>query len=113
VAKPSQGPFTATAQGVRVALRVQPGARGDGIDGLATLADGRLALKARVAAAPEAGKANAALVKLLAKAWRLPKGAISVVAGQGARTKTLEVAGEPVSLLAQLERWLAETIEAS
>lgn len=101
------GPFSATAAGVRVALRLQPGARRAGIDGLVRLADGRVALKARVGEPPEGGKANAALIKLLAKAWHLPKGAISIVAGRSDRVKTLEVTGDPGELTARLAAWLA------
>ncbi len=99
-------PFTPVAGGVRVALRLQPGARGDGVEGLAELADGGRALKARVSAPPEAGKANAALIKLLAKAWRVPKGSIEIRAGKGDRSKTLLVAGDPDALLPRLEAWL-------
>ncbi|MGF1611854.1 MAG: DUF167 domain-containing protein [Kiloniellales bacterium] len=92
---------------MRVALRLQPGASRAGIDGLARLADGRVVLKARVGEPPEDGKANAALIKLLAKVWRLPKGAISIVAGRSDRVKTLEVAGDPGELRARLGSWLA------
>jgi uncharacterized protein YggU (UPF0235/DUF167 family) len=70
-------------------------------------ADGEVALKVRVTAPPEGGKANAALVALLAKAWRLPKGAIAVAAGASGRNKVLRVAGEPAALRDRLERWLA------
>ncbi len=99
-------PFAPVDGGVRVALRLQPGARGDGVEGLAELADGRRALKARVSAPPEGGKANAALIKLLAKAWRVPKGSIAIQAGRSDRSKTLLVAGDPAELLPRLEAWL-------
>jgi uncharacterized protein (TIGR00251 family) len=104
---PEGSPISATAAGVRVALRLQPGASRAGIDGLARLADGRVVLKARVGAPPEDGKANAALIRLLAKSWHLPKGAISIVAGRSDRVKTLEVAGDPGELTARLGAWLA------
>ena len=47
-------------EGVALALRLQPGARKDVIEGLATLDDGCRVLKLRVRAPAEKGKANAA-----------------------------------------------------
>ena len=67
-----------------------------------TEADGGVALKAAVTAPPEDGKANAALVALLAKAWRVPKSAISVIAGASDRRKTLLVEGDPTLLLGRM-----------
>ncbi len=96
------------AGGLRVLLRVQPGASRDGIEGLVALADGRVALKVRVCAPPEGGRANAALTKLLAKTWKLPKCAIRITAGESQRLKTLLVSGDPAELARRLERWLAE-----
>lgn len=101
-------PFEAAAGGLRVLLRVQPGASREGIEGLVALADGRTALKVRVRAPPEGGKANAALVKLLAKAWKLPRSAIDIAAGQGGRRKTLLISGDPAALEARLREWLAD-----
>ncbi len=89
-------------------MRLQPGASRSGIEGRAVLADGRPLIKIRVGAPAEGGKANAALIKLLAKAWRVPKGAISLVAGASNRTKTLEIEGDPTELQPRLEAWLNE-----
>ena len=99
-------PFTAVDGGVRVTLRLQPGARGNGFERLAERPDGGRTLRARVGAPPEGGRANAALVKLLAKAWRVPKGSIEIQAGRSERNKTLLVAGDPAELLPRLEAWL-------
>jgi uncharacterized protein len=90
-----------------VDLRLQPGASRAKLDGLAVLDDGATVLKLRVTEPPEGGKANAALIKLLAKAWKLPKSDLSLVAGHTDRRKTLAVAGEPAALRRNLERWLA------
>jgi hypothetical protein len=98
------GPFTLGRHGVRVAVRLQPGAARDAVDGLVADAAGATWLAARVRAVPERGKANAALVKLLAKAWRLPAGAIAVAGGATGRNKIVEVAGGP-ELLARLRSW--------
>ncbi|MEK7820517.1 MAG: DUF167 family protein [Pseudomonadota bacterium] len=92
-------PFTPTPQGVRVRVRLTPKASADRIDGVRADAAGGVALKVAVTAVPEDGRANAALIALLAKAWRVPKTAITLVAGAGNRNKTLLVAGDPQGLL--------------
>jgi uncharacterized protein (TIGR00251 family) len=99
-------PFAPCAEGVRVALRVQPGASRSRIDGPAARDDGRTVLKVRVGAPPEGGKANAAVVALLAKAWKLPKRDLAVVAGARDRNKTLLVRGAPDALMPTLSAWL-------
>lgn len=100
-------PFAVARDGLRVAVRLQPGARKNGVDGLAAAADGTPALKARVTARPEAGKANAALIALLARSWRLPKSAFEITSGHSGRNKVLRVAGDPAELKARLETWLS------
>jgi uncharacterized protein (TIGR00251 family) len=50
-------------------------------------------LRARVTAPPVDGQANAALVKLVAKALGVPKSRVSVVRGQSARDKVVRVDG--------------------
>ncbi len=101
--------FVPVGDGLRLAVRLQPGARKTELCGLAALADGGVALKARVTAAPEAGKANAALIALLAKTWRLPKGAFEIASGRSDRNKTLLIAGDPASLGARLAAWLRDS----
>lgn len=98
-------PFSAASDGVRVAVRLTPRARRNRVEGLADEAGGGVALKVAVTAVAEGGKANAALIELLAKEWRVPKSSISVVRGATDRHKTLLVAGAPSALLAQLETW--------
>ena len=92
-----------------MALRVQPSARRDALEGVAELADGALVLKVKVSAVPEAGRANSALIKLLAKTWGLPKSDLELLAGHGQRRKTLLVAGDPAALEATLGAWLTAT----
>jgi uncharacterized protein (TIGR00251 family) len=50
-------------------------------------------VRARVSAPPVDGQANAALVKLLAKALGVPKSRVAVVRGQAARDKVVRVDG--------------------
>jgi uncharacterized protein YggU (UPF0235/DUF167 family) len=47
----------------------------------------------RVAAPPEGGRANDAVVRLLAEALALPREAVTLVSGHGARDKIVELAG--------------------
>lgn len=61
-------------------------------------ADGNARLRVTVTAVPEKGKANKALVKLLAKKLRLPKSVIQIIAGHHARDKTLLITGDMPSL---------------
>lgn len=74
-----------------IKLRVTPNAGRDRIEGFETLADGTEVLRIRVAAVPDKGKANAAVMALLAKSLGLPKSALTLVAGETARLKTVEV----------------------
>lgn len=100
-------PLVAVAGGVRLTVRLTPKASRTALTGLARDADGSPVLTAKVTAVPEAGKANAALIALLAKQWRLPKGAIAVVAGATDRRKLLEITGDPALLLPALAARLA------
>jgi hypothetical protein len=86
--------------GVTVDLRVQPRARRAALDP----ADG--ALKVQVTAPPEDGKANAAVIALLAEAWRLPKSSFDVIKGQTTRAKTVRVVGEPAAIAERVREWL-------
>ena len=54
---------------------------------------GRLRVRVRVSAVAERGKANAALIRLLAERLGLPGSALRVVAGKTSVRKTLEIAG--------------------
>ena len=70
-----------------------------------------MALKVSVRAAAENGKANAAIVKLLAGEWGLPRAAVTLLTGATDRRKSFHLAGEPTQLLARLEGWLKQWME--
>ncbi|GAA0552889.1 hypothetical protein FHS83_001546 [Rhizomicrobium palustre] len=82
-------------------VRLTPKGGRDAVEGWETASDGSRHVKARVRAVPEDGKANAALVQLLAKTLGVPKSAIEIVAGATARLKRIEARGE--NLRARLE----------
>lgn len=56
-------------------------------------------LSVRVTSAPEAGKANAAVCKVLAKALGVPKSDVLVVRGEASRHKQVEVRSVDASAL--------------
>lgn len=72
----------------RIQLRVSPGAARSAVVG--RHGDG---WKVRVAAAPEAGKANEAVVRLLADVLRLPAAGLSIVSGHASRDKMVSLSG--------------------
>lgn len=84
--------------GLDLHVRLTPKSARDAIEGVETAADGRCHLKARVRAVPEDGKANKALVKLVAKEIGLPASAVEIVAGETARLKTLRLRGDTAAL---------------
>ncbi|MHC4931092.1 MAG: DUF167 domain-containing protein [Planctomycetota bacterium] len=70
------------AGGATLKVKVSPGARREGITGL--LGD---ALKVQVTDAPERGKANRAVERLLASALATKASSVQVVRGQASREK--------------------------
>jgi uncharacterized protein YggU (UPF0235/DUF167 family) len=94
-------------EGIRLRLRVQPRARREGPQGFVAEPDGGVALKFGVNAAPEDGKANAAIIALLAKRLKVAKAAISVAAGAKDRRKLVDIQGPSAELAASLAAWLA------
>ena len=97
--------FDGHAQGLNVRVRLQPAGRADQVQGLTEDADGQMALKVSVTQAPEGGKANAALIKLLAKEWRVAKTTLEVVKGLTSRSKVLRIAGDADDLSACVTAW--------
>ncbi len=76
----------------------------DAVEGVETRADGRGHVKLRVRAAPEDGKANAAVCRLVADYFHIPAGGVRVVSGLTSREKTLALAGPADALDAGLAR---------
>ena len=82
--------------GIRLFLRLTPNASRNAIAGVASDGNGQQHIKATVTAVPENGKANTALIKLLAKTAKWPKSSVEIVAGH------TEISGDPDALIAQL-----------
>src|SRR5690606_6251049 len=96
---PASSWFRTHAEGLTLYLRVTPNAGRDQIDGPEPRDDGTVVLRVRVKAVPDKGKANAAVIALLAKAFGIPKSSITLVSGDTARLKTLAVTGDPERLV--------------
>ncbi|MBS0361476.1 MAG: DUF167 domain-containing protein [Proteobacteria bacterium] len=86
---------------MRLAVRVTPRGGRDAVEGWMVDAAGRALLKLRVAAAAADGQANAAVLALLAKALGAPKSSLTLVSGQTARVKLIEIEGLTVADLAR------------
>lgn len=81
-------PVAAVAEGIRLALHIQPGASRSELAGMHGGA-----LKIRVAAPPVDGAANHELIRFLAALLGVPRSRVSVVSGRSARRKTVIVHG--------------------
>ncbi len=87
------------AVSTRVRLRVSPGAKSAHVVGR----HGE-AWKVRVAAPAEGGRANEAVVRLLAETLSIPREDVTLVSGLGARDKIVQLTGLD---LTQIERRLS------
>jgi hypothetical protein len=103
----SEGPLYPGRGGLRLSVRLSPNARAERLAGVVAAADGGTALAAAVKAPPEGGRANAALLRLLARQWRLPRGDLSIVVGAASRHKVVHIAGDPAQLLDRLATLIA------
>jgi uncharacterized protein (TIGR00251 family) len=74
--------------GARIELRVVPGAARSGVVGRHGAS-----WKIRVAEPPEGGRANEAVVRVLAESLGLRRRDVSIVAGHGSRDKVVAVEG--------------------
>ena len=102
-----EGLLRRSAEGVRVAVRLMPSARAERIEGIVQDAAGAPVLKVAVTAPPVEGRANEALLQLLAREWRVPRRDLSLATGAANRNKVVHVAGDPAALLRRLAAALA------
>lgn len=88
------GPFRETARGLEVYVRVSPRASANRIVGAMDDGAGGQRLKVLVTSVPEDGKANKAVIKLLAKSWKLAKSLMEITSGATDRNKTILITGD-------------------
>ncbi len=99
-------PFQLIDGGLDVRLRVTQKASRDAIGDLVADGQGNGVIKIAVTAVPEKGNANAAVIKLLAKAWRLRKSDMEIVQGPTDRNKVLRITGDGREILAKLRAFV-------
>ena len=92
--------------GVRLSVKAKPGSSRARAPKIVDICDDKCALEIAVAAAPEDGKANKAIIATLAKALSIPKADINIKSGTTARLKIIEISGDPQSLYALVRAWL-------
>lgn len=105
MSRPPRALFTADATGGVLAVKAAPKASRDAIVGPMPTIDGH-ALKVSVTAPADKGKANEAIIALVAAAFRVPKSAVSVIAGTTDRSKLLRIDGDPLALSTIARQWM-------
>ena len=101
--RPPIRPWAARGDGLTLHVRLTPKSSRDALEGVETLADGQTVLKARVRAVPEDGKANDALIALVAKSLKTPSSRVRITSGATSRHKILALEGDGAELSAKLE----------
>jgi uncharacterized protein (TIGR00251 family) len=91
-------PWRISPAGLLVAVRLTPRGGKDALGSVEALSDGKAVLTARVRAAPTEGEANRALVKLIAKALKVPASRVSIVQGASSRIKIVQIEGDGSAL---------------
>ena len=89
-----------------MAIRLTPKSAADRIIGVVEDGPHGPALKAAVTAAPVDGKANAALIQLLARHFDVAPRDLSIAGGASSRHKLVEFAGDAVALTQRIEQRL-------
>ena len=100
-------PWRPLPQGVELLVRATPGARRAGVSGVAQTAEGP-ALAVKITEVAERGRANRAIVALLAKALGVPKSAIALKRGETARLKRFVIEGDARALVDTLKTLTGE-----
>lgn len=89
--------YERVSDGVKLTVKVVPAASSNQIK-----SDGKGELKILVTAAPEDGKANKAVVRLLAKTFKISKSSIVLTHGETARLKTFLLSGNADEISAKI-----------
>jgi uncharacterized protein (TIGR00251 family) len=102
-------PARPVTDGIVIAVRLTPKAGADQVSGVEATGDGQPVLRIRVRAAPENGKANAAVAALLAKWLGEPKTRAELVSGGKSRLKQILIRGDAGALMEKLAARIAAT----
>jgi uncharacterized protein YggU (UPF0235/DUF167 family) len=101
-------PWRLDGDALILSIRLTPRSSKAQLGGTWQDAQGAEWLCASVRAVPEKGKANAALIALLAKTFEVPSGAISLEAGDTSRLKRVRIAGHGVTVAGKLKSLAGE-----
>ena len=96
-----------TDAGVVLKVRLTPKSSRDEIAGVETFG-GEAVLRVRVRALPEAGRANEAIERLVARWLKVPPSFVSVAQGNKSRVKQILIEGDADTLARLVEARLAE-----
>ena len=99
-------PFRVENDTILLAVRVTPNASRNALEGVEIRENDRCVLRIRVCAAPDKGKANKAVIALLAKYLGTPKSAIKIMSGETARLKQLCISAGPDAIHHKLKNWI-------
>ena len=91
-------------------LRLTPKAAKDAVNGVMADENGDAVLKVTVTVPPEDGKANARMIRLLARTWKVPKSAFRVDGGATARNKILFVEDLSGERMAHIIDWMEHNL---
>ncbi len=94
-------PWRPVADGLELYLRVTPNAGTTRIENIEIRDDGRAVLRVRVTAVPDKGKANKAVIALIAEKFGIAKSSVTLKSGESARQKVLRLQGDPGELAAR------------
>ncbi len=100
-------PWRLLPEGVALLVRATPGAKRADVGGVVETAEGP-ALAVKITEVAEKGRANKAIVALLARALKVPKSAIALKRGETARLKRFFIEGEARALAAALRKLTGE-----
>lgn len=92
-------------------IRVTPRADRNGFDGWRPDAAGDLRLLVRVTAPADKGKANKAVIRLIARSMDVAPGRIQIIRGQTDRNKILEIEGETSDIRGRISTAFGKTDE--
>lgn len=99
-------PLREMGSATEIRVKVTPRAGRDEIAGIVAGAEGTAWLAVRLRSAPTDGRANAALLRLMAETLTVPASKIAVVAGAAARWKRLRIESDPGEVASRLARLL-------
>ncbi|MFH0912054.1 MAG: DUF167 domain-containing protein, partial [Patescibacteria group bacterium] len=78
-------------KGVKIQIKVIPNAKTSNVPGKRAVEEKDGVLVVRVKAVPEKGKANEAVIKILAKHFKVAKSEVKIVRGFTGRNKVVEI----------------------